>query len=256
MLSDAVQFMLRGQNHDGGFGSYEARRAMVSLEWLNPSEMFGDSMMEYSFVECTASCLAALATCQLWFPQFRGPSVTQAISRGEAWLRLNQKIDGAWRGVWGILFIYGIFFGIRGLMATGTHPSDLAVRLACRWLLDRQRDDGGWGEHHSSCSSGRYIAHDESQVIQTAWALTALLTADDSNWTAISRGAQFLLNTQNTDVTWPKQDMAGVFFHTALLDYALYRQYFPLKALGLYEQRRQSREALTNPVIIRPAATG
>ena len=43
---------------------------------------------------------------------------------------------------------------------------------------------------------------------------------------------------QRADGTWPRQDMAGIFFRTALLDYALYRQYFPLHALGLYEQRR------------------
>ena len=50
-----------------------------------------------------------------------------------------------------------------------------------------------------------------------------------------------LCNTQDADGTWPKQDMAGVFFRTALLDYALYRQYFPLHALALYEARRRKR---------------
>ena len=50
-----------------------------------------------------------------------------------------------------------------------------------------------------------------------------------------------LCNTQDADGTWPKQDMAGVFFRTALLDYALYRQYFPLHALALYEARRRTR---------------
>ena len=46
---------------------------------------------------------------------------------------------------------------------------------------------------------------------------------------------------------WPKQDMAGVFFRTALLDYVLYRQYFPLHALGLYERRRRDRLNLAAP---------
>lgn len=32
---------------------------------------------------------------------------------------------------------------------------------------------------------------------------------------------------------------------TALLDYVLCRQYFPLRALGLYEQRRRARLELT-----------
>ncbi len=244
-LADAVGFMLRGQNRDGGFGSYEARRSAFGLEWLNPAEMFGDSMTEHSFVECTASCLAALARCRDNFPTVADRSVTSAISRGDAWLRRTQASDGSWRGVWGVQFIYGTLFGIRGLVAAGARPGDPALRSACRWLLDRQRDDGGWGEHHSGCLTGRYVPHRESQIVQTAWALMALLEAGEPDWSAISRGAQFLLDSQDPDGGWPKQDMAGVFFRTALLDYVLYRQYFPLHALGLYERRRRNRLDLT-----------
>ena len=247
MLGDAVGFMLRGQNRDGGFGSYEARRSRVGLEWLNPAEMFGESMTEHSYVECTASCIAALAACRGQFPQLADSAMTNSVSRAAAWLRRSQTRDGSWRGVWGVQFIYGTFFGIRGLAAAGARPGDPALRLACRWLLDRQRDDGGWGEHHSGCLTGRYVAHTESQVIQTAWALIALIEAGDSNWTALSRGVRFLLSAQNRDGTWPGQDMAGVFFCTALLDYVLYRQYFPLHALGLYERRRRARLDLTRP---------
>ena len=240
-LGDAVGFMLRGQNRDGGFGSYEARRSAFGLEWLNPAEMFGDSMTEHSFVECTASCLAALCACREHCPGIADGAVTDALSRADSWLRRTQATDGSWRGVWGVQFIYGTLFGVRGLLAAGASPGDPALRSACRWLLERQRDDGGWGEHHSGCLAGRYVAHEESQVIQTAWALIALLEAGDSNWAAISRGARFLLDTQEAEGTWPKQDMAGVFFRTALLDYVLYRQYFPLHALGLYERRRRDR---------------
>ena len=240
-LGDAVRFMLRGQNRDGGFGSYEARRSAVGLEWLNPAEMFGESMTERSYVECTASCLAALAACREHLPEVADAEVSRAISRGEAWLRRTQRSDGSWRGVWGVQFIYGTFFGVRGLLAAGALPGDPALRRACRWLLDRQRPDGGWGEHHSGCPAGRYVAHTESQVVQTAWALLALLEAGESNWTAISQGARFLLDTQDADGGWPRQDGAGVFFRTAILDYGLYRQYFPLHALGLYEQRRRAR---------------
>ena len=239
-IANAVAFMLRSQNRNGGFGSYEARRSRIPLEWLNPAEMFGESMTEHSFVECTASCLAALAAAGRHFPDLADDSVSAAVSRADAWLRRIQASDGSWRGVWGVQFVYGTFFGVRGLLAAGCSRTDPALRLACRWLLDRQREDGGWGEHHSGCLPGTYVEHEESQVIQTAWALIALLEAGDSNWAALSRGAQFLLRTQQEDGGWPKQDMAGVFFRTALLDYVLYRQYFPLHALALYE-RRQAR---------------
>ena len=248
MIHDAVGFMLRGQNRDGGFGSYEARRSRIGLEWLNPAEMFGDSMTEHSYVECTASCIAALTACQQHFalPSTNG-DVTRAVSRAEEWLRRAQASDGSWRGVWGIQFIYGTMFGVRGLVAAGARPGDPALRLACRWLLDRQRTDGGWGEHHAGCVAGRYIPHEESKIIQTAWALIALFTAGDSNWSAITRGVQFLIDTQQADGAWPRQDMAGVFFRTALLEYVLYRDYFPLQALGLYEQRRRNRLDLATP---------
>ncbi len=246
VLRDAIQFMLRGQNRNGGFGSYESQRSRIGLEWLNPAEMFGESMTEHSFVECTASCLAAFAACKQLFPELVDESVMGSISKADAWLRRTQESDGSWRGVWGIQYIYGTLFGIRGLLAAQAPPGDPALRLACQWLLNRQRPDGGWGEHHSGSLSGKYVAHEESQVIQTAWALIALLEAGDSNWIAISRGVQYLLRTQNTDGTWPKQDMAGVFFRTALLDYVLYRQYFPLHALGLYERRQNKRQQLTN----------
>ncbi len=178
----------------------------------------------------------------------------KAIIRGDEWLRKTQRSDGSWRGVWGIQYIYGTLFGIRGLMAAGAKPSDPALRLACRWLLDRQHDDGGWGEHHSGCMSGEYVDHEESQVIQSAWALIALQVARDASWNAISRGAQYLLDMQREDGSWPKQDMAGVFFRTALLDYVLYRQYFPVHALGLYEKNRQARMNLTASVIPRHEA--
>ena len=243
LLGDAIRFMLQGQNRDGGFGTYEPQRSVVGLEWLNPAEMFGDSMTEHSHVECTASCLAALATCGKRFPQLIGPEEARAIERAGVWLRGAQERDGSWRGAWGVHFIYGTLFGISGLIAAGAHPDDPALRSACRWLLDRQRADGGWGEHYSGCITGQYVAHDESQVIQSAWAMMALLAAGDPDQAAIARGAQFLIDTQRPDGTWPRQDMAGVFFRTALLDYVLYRQYFPLHALGLYEQQRAAAEA-------------
>ncbi|MCY4300234.1 MAG: FAD-dependent monooxygenase [Aestuariivita sp.] len=244
ILVDAVGFMLRSQNRDGGFGSYESRRSLIGLEWLNPAEMFGDSMTEHSFVECTASCLGALAACRTEFPQIASAVAARAIARAELWLRQKQFSDGSWEGVWGIQYIYGTLFGVRGLVAAGACPSDPALRSACHWLITHQNEDGGWGEHHSGCLSGQYEPHTESQVIQTAWALMTLLEAGDSNWTAITRGTQYLLNTQDDQGRWPKQDMAGVFFKTALLDYVLYRQYFPVHALSLYQRRRKDRMEL------------
>ena len=255
-MRDAARFILRCQNRDGGFGSYEPRRLRLGLEWLNPAEMFGDAMTEASWVECTASCVAALAEIRNRYPGLIDDKAVPAMARAVRWLRRRQQADGAWAGSWGVHFIYGTLFGITGLLASGAPPVDPDVRRACAWLKARQRPDGGWGEHFTSCLRGEYVEHSESQVIQSAWALRALLAAEDPDWQAIDRGARFLADMQRADGTWPKQDMAGVFFRTALLDYELYRSYFPVWALALYETRRKARLPFAAPEIPRVQRVG
>lgn len=240
-VTRAVQFILRTQSSDGGFGSYEARRVDVPLEWMNPAEMFGDSMTEKSYVECTASCIAALAEVRRLHPSILSDEVDRAIQRAAHCLRQQQKADGSWVGVWGILHVYGTMFGIRGLLAAGVPPHDPAIRRATAFLRARQKPDGGWGEHWTSISERRYVEHRESQYVQTAWALTALLEAEDADFGAAERAAAFLAGAQSSDGTFPVQDPEGLFFHSALLDYVLYRRYFPVWALGLFETRRKER---------------
>lgn len=240
-LTAGVRFILRTQNSDGGFGSYEARRVDVPLEWLNPAEMFGDSMTEKSYSECTASCISALAKFRHEHPGILTAELDRAIARGVHCLRSQQRSDGSWEGAWGVHFIYGTMFGIRGLVAAGVPPHDPAVRRACTWLLARQRPDGGWGEHFTSGDVGRYVEHTESQTTQTAWALLSLADAREPDFAAMTRAASFLAKRQSDDGTWPKQDPEGVFFRSSLLDYVLYRRYFPVWALGAYESRRKTR---------------
>lgn len=239
MLADAAVFILQCQNRDGGFGSYEARKSPIPLEWLNPAEMFADSMTEHSYVECTASCLAVLAEIHRLHPAIMPNEIDRSMRRAATWLQRRQNPNGSWPAAWGVYFIYGTMFGVVGLRASGMPSTDPAIRKACDWLKNRQRADGGWGEHFSSCRTDVYADSPRSQVIQTAWALRTLLLADEPNWASLEKAAQALANLQLPDGSWPRQEMAGVFFRTALLDYELYRQYFPLWALGLYESRRK-----------------
>jgi lanosterol synthase len=251
-IASAVRFILQEQNADGGFGSYEPRRTPFSIEWLNPAEMFGDSMTENSYVECTASCLAALAHARHYLDD---PTVVSApIARAMKKLRTLQYPNGAWPGVWGVRLIYGTLFGIRGLIAGGARPTDPQIRKACTWLKSHQRPDGSWGEAHVAEPSDVYREETEGQVTQTAWALSALIEAGDHDWDAAERAARFLASSQLGSGEWPRQKPAGVFFHTALLDYTLYRSYFPLWALGQYETRRQKRLGLYDQGTAEPTA--
>jgi lanosterol synthase len=186
-------------------------------------------------VECTASALEALGHFRRQFPQLLTCDVSRAMRRAERRLRRAQRRDGSFEGVWGVRYIYGTMFGVRGLVAAGAPPGDPALRRACRFLERIQHADGAFGELHSLDDG--YVPHAEPQPIHTAWALIALSLAGDARTPAARRAAEALLRMQTDAGAWPRRQMAGVFFRSALLEYELYRFYFPLMALGLHRSR-------------------
>lgn len=240
-LHAAVRFILRCQNDDGGFGSYEARRGSSNLDWLNPSEMFLDCVTERSYVECTASAIQALAGWRTRFPGHasRG-AVTVAIERARDCLLRLQSGDGSWDGMWGVGRIYGTMFAIRGLRAAGLAGDHVAIRASVRFLESVQHGDGGFGEHERGGIVGRYLDLGRSQVVQTSWALLGLVASGvPGTEGAIDRAAAYLVAQQRDDGTFDRERMVGVFFRTALVDYDLYRAYFPVWALGEVEESRR-----------------
>jgi lanosterol synthase len=191
-------------------------------------------MTERSYLECTASCLGALARAprEILGGGLRG-RVGRAVERAAEVVRRAQRADGSWAGFWGVDFTYGTFHAVEGLLAAGALPDDPALRRAVRWLEEKQRPDGGWGEHWSGCLDDRYVEHRESQVIMTSWALLALLHAGRSKGAAsVRRGIAFLSSRQRADGSFPEEAVAGVFFGTAMLHYRLYKAYFPAWALA------------------------
>ena len=199
-------------------------------------------MVEHSYIECTGSCLHGLRRVLESFeevlPAEERARVRVAMRKGTDWLRKQQQQDGSWPGFWGIHYTYGTLFGITGLLASGAKRSDEAILRACRWLVQARLADGGWGESWQGLLEGCYVPHARSQVIMTSWALLALLRAGyegEQAREAIASGIQLLRERQLPSGDWPEEGVAGVFFNTAMLHYRLYKTYFPVWALGLYE---------------------
>lgn len=245
-LHAGVRFLLQCQNPDGGFGSYEAQKGM-NLEWMNPAEMFGDSMTELSYVECTASNLILLCEVQdrLHDDALRD-RVRKAIARAERKLRSLQNEDGSFDGAWGVAYLYGTLFGIRGLRAAGAASGDPAIQKARAFVRGLQRADGSWGEHWRVCVTERHEDLGHGHVTQSAWALLALaeaglITPEDE--AAMLRGSAWLASMQLPNGDWPEQEFAGVFFRTALIEYRIYRRVFPIWALSYGAALHRSRTA-------------
>jgi lanosterol synthase len=64
---------------DGGYASYELRRGPYWLEWLNPAEVFGNIMIEYSYPECTTSVVMGLTTFRKFYPQHRADEIKYVL---------------------------------------------------------------------------------------------------------------------------------------------------------------------------------
>ena len=233
-LRQGIEFILSRQNADGGFGTYERRRAGKLLELINPSEMFGQCMTELSYIECTASSLAALSHYRQHHGDLPNGAIATACSRAIDRLRKSQQEDGSWPGFWGINYTYAFFHVAKGLRMAGVAADDPALVKGARWIMSKQRPDGSWSEHYSSCLEQRYIGHPESQAVMTSWALLGLMELMPIREPAIQRGIRWLLERQLPNGGWTRQAVNGVFFGAAMLDYRLYHTYFPVWALTRY----------------------
>jgi squalene cyclase len=146
-------------------------------------------------------------------PDHRSQEVSAAIRRGREFLREMQRPDGSWYhdhdqnsgltdiylrfempilipmrrrryGSWGCCFTYGCWFGIHGLVLSGEPTDSPSIRSAVQFLRSHQNANGGWGEDFSSCydkdyapSGARRYGVGGSSIVQTSWALLALLEA-------------------------------------------------------------------------------
>jgi squalene/oxidosqualene cyclase-like protein len=231
-LRDAVNYLLWSQMPLGGWASYEPARGPRWLEKLNVSNVFGDIMIDYPYVECTASSMLGLAHYRKVFPGDRDAAIEQALTRGQQYLCSQQRADGSFEGSWGICFTYGTWFGIEGLRASGLPVSHERVARACDFLEQHQQADGGWGETAESNYRRKYVHSETGQAVMTAWALMGLVAGGRASSAAVAAGTRFLLARQRADGSFPPEHIAGMFNKTAAIHYDNYLKVFPLWALA------------------------
>ena len=249
-IDRAKAWILAMQSDNGGWGAFDKNNDKDLLTKI-PFCDFGEALDPPS-VDVTAHVLEA-------FGVLGYDSSHPALRRALDYVLAEQEPEGSWFGRWGVNHIYGTAAVLPALRAIGEDMSAAYVHKAGRWLAEHQNADGGWGETCASYMDDRLRGIGPSTASQTAWALLALLSIEDHRFDdAIHTGLDYLLRTQQ-DGTWDEPYYTGTGFpgygtgartnlHVQemkrrfmqgtelqrgfMINYNLYRHYFPLMALG------------------------
>jgi squalene/oxidosqualene cyclase-like protein len=233
-LAEAADLLLEYQNDNGGWPTYEKTRGPQWLEWFNPSDAYAEIMLDHSYIECTSSCIQALALYLKEEPVEvqRRAAIERAIENGKDFLLRTQREDGSWEGFWGVCFTYGTWFAIEGLLAAGVDVNDAVIQAGADFIERHQLHDGGWGETVESSRQRRYVHAEAGQTVTTSWALLGLAAAGRQRSSAAQRGVEFLKSTQSEDGKWPRGRIACVTSRNCGVDDASYPYFFPMWALA------------------------
>ncbi|MFE4830283.1 squalene--hopene cyclase [Streptomyces sp. NPDC056672] len=224
-IERGARWNLGMQSRNGAWGAFDADNTSPFPNRL-PFCDFGE-VIDPPSADVTAHVVEMLA--------YEGKSHHPGTRRGIEWLLAEQETSGAWFGRWGVNYVYGTGSVVPALTAAGLPPSHPAIRRAVRWLESVQNADGGWGEDLRSYHDTEWAGRGATTASQTAWALLALLAAGERESKAVERGIACLAETQREDGSWDEPYFTGTGFPWDFsINYHLYRQVFPLTALGRY----------------------
>jgi squalene-hopene/tetraprenyl-beta-curcumene cyclase len=221
----ALDWLLAMQSKDGGWAAFDADNNWEFLSHVPFADH--NAMLDPTCPDITGRVLESLCA--------HGLNRDHAsVARGVDYLVRNQRPDGSWYGRWGVAYIYGTCFALRGFAAAGESDREAHVLRGGEWLRSIQNADGGWGE---SCASydNEIFTPAESTPSQTAWAILGLIAGGDPSSLSVQHGIEYLLETQRGDGSWDEELATGSGFPKVFyLNYHLYKDYFPLMALAAF----------------------
>jgi squalene-hopene/tetraprenyl-beta-curcumene cyclase len=233
-LQRGINWCLGMQSKNGGFASFDKDN---TKEWLNAIP-FGDlkALVDPPTEDITARILEMMGAFGYCLDHPRA-------KRALAFLQRTQRPEGPWWGRWGVNYIYGTWSVLVALKTIGEDMRRPYVRRAVDWLKSRQNPDGGWGECCESYRRPELMGQGPSTASQTAWALLGLIAAGEVQAPEVKAGIDYLVKTQNPQGRWDEEHFTGTGFpNHFMIRYHLYRDCFPLMALGTYMKARQASE--------------
>jgi squalene-hopene/tetraprenyl-beta-curcumene cyclase len=221
-----IEWVLSMQSSNGGWGAFDVDN---NLEILNRIP-YGDlkAMIDPPTADLTGRVLEMLGR--------TGYAADPAAVNGAIkFLRETQESEGCWYGRWGVNYLYGTHLVLGGLNHIGQDMSQPWIQKGADWIRSVQNSDGGWGEDCVTYTHPSRKGIGTSTPSQTAWALLGLMDSGDYESESVVRGFDFLTSRQNPDGSWPEPQFTGTGFpRHFFINYHLYRNVFPLTALGRY----------------------
>ncbi len=234
-IRTAMNWVKGMQSGNGGFASFDTDNTCFYLNHI-PFADHG-ALLDPPSSDVSGRALIGLAALLKDDESYR-TSLQSCLD----YLRDEQEENGAWFGRWGTNYIYGTWSVLTGLVRAGVATDNPMLQRAVAWLKSMQHIDGGWGESNDTYARGEMAGSGQSSTsFQTAWALLALMAADEHESQEVRRGVQYLLSRQRDDGLWQDHSFTAPGFPRVFyLKYHGYDKYFPLWALAQFHDRHFS----------------
>jgi squalene-hopene/tetraprenyl-beta-curcumene cyclase len=227
-IKRGIAWCLGMQSANGGWAAFDKDNTKYLLNKIPFADL--EALIDPPTADLTGRMLELLGT-------FNYAKDHPAIVRAVTFLKSEQEPEGPWWGRWGVNYIYGTWSVLGGLEAIGEDMSQSYIKKAVNWLKSKQNLDGGWGEVCESYEDRSLMGCGASTPSQTSWALLSLFAAGEVHSKAAERGIEYLVACQKQDGTWDEEAFTGTGFPKYfMIKYHIYRNCFPLTALGRYRR--------------------